>query len=257
MSAFFNEPKLKQAVMDRLREDRRLDRLAQGVYFEDGKGCHLGCLTRCNENSHEAVERMFNIPVRIAYWLEAVFENLPEDQCEWWVIEGTNAIPVGADLSKAHHELGYWMLGPDSPSAKGNQNKAVAKSISKIRTLHRQSADGATITKEQWSAAYLAADSVSLLEADSAACLAARSAANSVCSAAESTADSAAESAHSAVDSAAGSVSMESAWSNAWKEIADKSIEIFQSCPLIECDKCEGLAQMTMASIDEPLIVKL
>ena len=156
MSAFFGEEKLKSAVMDRLREDRRLDRLAQGVYFEDGKGCHLGCLTRCNENSHEATERMFNIPIRVAYWLEAVFEGLPKEQAEWWVIEGTGAIPVGADLSLAHHKLAYWLLGPDSPSANGNAHKTVAEEVKAVRDLHR-TALVATVTTIQGCAARSAA----------------------------------------------------------------------------------------------------
>ena len=158
-TAFFGEPELKAKVMDRLREDRRLDRISQGIYWDDSKGCHLGCLTRCGESQspHEATERMFGIPVKVAYWLEAVFEGLPEEDCEWWVIEGTNAIPVGADLSLAHHKFASWLLGPGSPSANGNQNELVAKAVQEIRFLHDLSADGGVVTEQQWSAARSAA----------------------------------------------------------------------------------------------------
>lgn len=241
MSAFFNEPKLKQAVMSRLREDRRLDRLAQGVYFKDGKGCHLGCLTRCNQNSHQATERLFNIPLRIAYWLEVVFEGLPREKCEWWVIEGTSAIPVGADLSKAHHELSYWLLGPDSPSSEGNKNDLVSESISLTRRLHRQAADGLVVTPDQWSEAairsakWAAAASASLLWS------------------------SPKWAAKTAFESASGSAlsvkwalncSAKLSWPSAWISIAEKSIEIFKSCPIVECDKFEESIQTAMDSIN-------
>lgn len=237
MSAFFNEPKLKQAVMSRLREDRRLDRLAQGVYFKDGKGCHLGCLTRCNKNSHQATERMFNIPIRIAYWLEVVFEGLPKDKCEWWVIEGTNAIPVGADLSKAHHELFYWLLGLDSPSSEGNKNKLVSEQISIIRQLHRQAADGLVVTRDQWGEAAirsskLASSAVKWTEPKWAA-------------------KSAYESTRVSSSSVKWAVncSVKRAGYEAWISIAEKSIEIFKSCPIVECDKCEESVQTAMDSI--------
>ena len=100
-TAWYGEPELKAEVMRRLHEDQELDRIAQAIYWEDGRGCHLGCLTRRNEGAHAATERMFAIPERIAYWLETVFEGLPTSDAPQWVIDSTDAIPVGADLSLA------------------------------------------------------------------------------------------------------------------------------------------------------------
>lgn len=232
MGAFFNDPKLKQDVMHQLRQDRKLDRLMQGHYFVDGHGCHLGCLTRCNKDSHKAVEQMFNIPERIAYLLEVVFENLTVNQSKWWAIESVDAIPVGADLSKVHHELSYWLLGPDSPSAEGNKNMIVASVISQIRSLHRQAADGAEITKEQWEATHRSTPYVSIPYISSYPNRSARSAwlaasASTAIADANATARAAANSADSAAYSG---LDHSGKWLSAWKKIADKSIEVFKSC---------------------------
>ncbi len=48
--AFHGEQLLKQAVMDRLYEHQRLDQIVQGVYWEQGRGCHLGCITHAAGN---------------------------------------------------------------------------------------------------------------------------------------------------------------------------------------------------------------
>lgn len=266
-TAWFNKPELKATAMRQLRHHRSLDEITQGIYFKEGRGCHLGCLTHRNNNTQQAAERMFGIPERVAYWLDAVFEGLPEDMCAAWVIDGTNAIPVGADLSLAHHELAYWLLGPESPSAQGNAHKAVSAEVETVRQLHKRASAGNLVTDSEWSAAESAAQSAELAAAESAewsawsAAWSARSAARSARSAAWSAAESAAESAESAAELAAESARLaelaaelaeqsaaesaeqsaaeQSAWSaesaaryNAWEQIAEKSIEIFNAAPV-------------------------
>lgn len=165
-TAFFGEPKLKEAVMTRLEQHRRLDQFVQGIYFEAGRGCHLGCLTHSNDSSQKATERLFGIPERVAYWLEAVFEGLPSARCAWWAIEGTRAIPVGADLSLAHHRLAEWLLGDSGLLTIIDCNRAA---IEQCRELHRRAALGEAVTREEWSAAWSAARSAAWSAAWSAA----------------------------------------------------------------------------------------
>lgn len=153
MIAWYGEQKLKDAALERLREHRRLDQLAQRVYFESGRGCHLGCLTHRNEDAQEATERMFSIEQRVAYWLEAVFEGLPQEDCAAWVIESTEAIPVGADLSLCHHELAAWLLGPEGPQAEGVSHELVRDAVQQVRALHVRAAAGDAIADDEWSAA--------------------------------------------------------------------------------------------------------
>ncbi|MEM1224574.1 MAG: hypothetical protein AAGJ40_02695 [Planctomycetota bacterium] len=262
--AWYGEPKLKTAAMDRLREHRRLDEIAQGVYFQDGKGCHLGCLSHANDDTHEVVERMFAIPLRIGYWLEAVFEGLPNGRCADWVMQSTEAIAVGADLSKCHHHLASWLLSSESPSSAGNQHELVRDAVDAVKDLHDRAAAGEPIPAKTWSAARSAAWSArsaarSAESAESAAWSAARSAAWSARSAARS-AESAAESAAWSAESAAWSAesaARSAARSAAWIAIAERSIEIFRDAPIVEatpetrCDQCVAEA---MATLRPPII---
>ena len=242
MLAFHGEPTLKTAVMHRLREHRRLDTIVQGTYFDKGRGCHLGCITHINDNTHEAAERLFGIERRVGYWLEAVFEGLPQESCAAWVIESTEAIPVGADLSKCHHHLAAWLLGESKLLTITDINR---DAIEQVHRLHLAAANGEPLSDEQWSAARSAAESAAARSAAESA--AARSAARSAWSAARS-AWSAARSARSAAWSAAAaesaavwSAAQSAAWSarsarsarSAWKDIAAKSVEIFRAAPVI------------------------
>ncbi len=154
MTVFFGEQKLKDVVLNRLREHRRLDQIVQGVYWEEGRGCHLGCLTHVNEGTQQATERLFGIPERVAYWLEAVFEGLPADRCAWWVVASIEAMPAGADLSLAHHELAAWLLGPSEMLAIVDCNR---EAIERCRSLHVRAARGEAVTPAAWSAAESAA----------------------------------------------------------------------------------------------------
>ena len=187
MLAWHGEPGLKQAAMERLREHRRMDELIQGSYFPgNGKGCHLGCLTHSNRNAHELAARLFGIEERIGYWLEAVFEGLPTNECADWVLASTDSIPVGADMSICHHHFGAWLLGESGLLTITNMNR---DAIGAVQQLHARAVAGEIVTPEQWSAAESAAWS-----ARAAAWSAAWSAAESV----ESSAWSAAWSAKSA-----------------------------------------------------------
>ncbi len=231
MIAWYGSKELKALAMKRLREHRDADEFLQGVYFSDyGRGCHLGCLTHSGDDSHAQTERLFGIELQVAYWLESVFEALPADKAGQWVIDSTVAIPVGADLSRCHHHLAYWLLGPDSPSGEGNAHKSVATAVAEMRDLHGLAAAGQPVSDGQWSAALAAA---------------ARSASESAWSAARSSAWSAAESAWSAAAAARSAARSSAAvWSSAWESIAEKSIEIFSAAPVREprdderCDEC-------------------
>ena len=202
--AFHGEKDLKLAVLNRLREHRRLDQITQGIYFNETefRGCHLGCITHSNENTHGLAERLFGIEERVGYWLEAVFEGLPKEECAAWVVESIEAIPVGADLSKCHHQFAHWLLTDSGLLTITDINQ---EAIATVAALHFRAMNGEATSDSEWSAA------------GSAAWRAARSAARS--------AESAAWSAESAARSAAASA----AWSAAWHLIAAKSIEIFRT----------------------------
>ena len=273
ITAWLGSEAVKARTLEALREDQRLDRFMQRQYWLAGRGCWLGCLTRTIErdNQHAAAWRMFGIPAPVRYWLEAVFEGLPADECAQWVIDSAQSIPASADLTLARHRLCEWLLGPDSPSAEGNRHASAAHAVAEMRELHRRAAAGELVPPAAWASAaeaawWSAAESAPESAAEAAAEAAAESAAWPAAWPAESAeaaawpARSAARSAESAARSAARSAA-ESAWSAAesaaWRSIADKSLEIFAACPVTRCDPCEDQIRATMADLEARFLVRV
>lgn len=106
--AWYNEPKLKAAVMARLERHREMDSFRQAFYFdvEEQKGCHIGCLLnkgyqKFGELSYHAyASKLFGLPLNIIYMFEYFFESLPTEVLSEWVLGSTGAIEPGADLEK-------------------------------------------------------------------------------------------------------------------------------------------------------------
>lgn len=134
--AWHGNPDLKLATLGRMREHANAGRIQRGIYLRIRDTGWCGCLlgTLCAETLaaeagvevgqlrdggaipwHEHAERMFGLPVEMAYILDHVFEHDPDPAPEL-ALRLLKAIPVGADLSGLHlRRLGREMedLPPD------------------------------------------------------------------------------------------------------------------------------------------------
>ena len=43
LRAFRNDPKLKAKYLERVMAHEKADEIIQGIYWQDGKGCAVGC----------------------------------------------------------------------------------------------------------------------------------------------------------------------------------------------------------------------
>ena len=243
MVAWHAEPELKIQALAQLREHQRMDQIVQGTYWKDGKGCHLGCLTHCNVDSHEATERLFGLPLRVAYFLEAVFEGLPKDKAVRWVTESVEAIPVGADLSRWHHRFGHWLLAESGLLTITDINR---DAIAGVAELHRRAAAGEPLCEAAESAAWSSAAWSAAAAAESAAWSSAAewSAAWSAAAASESAGESAG--ARSAARSAA------------FEKFAAKAIELFASSPVAAvCTECPDAAAKSILHLKSTRLVRV
>lgn len=263
-TAFFSEPSLKESLLVRLREHQRLDAIMQRDYYDGTKGCHLGCITHQNEGAHEATERLFGIPIKVAYWLEVVFEGLPLESAKRWVTDSIESIPVGADLSMAHHHLAVWLQSGESGLFKTREvNHRVAD-------LHRRSLDGDEPLREEWDSARWAA----IRSADS-ALLYEGSFGSSIRSAVWSAVLSAVWSAENCSDDAVAKSVKYAAYASVfakestavfakestvaksvtWARIAEKSIKIFSASPVRDCEECSSCIAETREFLSQPVVV--
>ena len=108
MLAYHNNPKLKQDILQQLQIHHDADEIIKGVYWENGKGCAVGCTL--HSDNHQEYETRFGIPKILAHLEDAIFEGLPNDLAKTWPINFMSAIPIGADLSHVWRDFAVWLL---------------------------------------------------------------------------------------------------------------------------------------------------
>jgi len=92
-----NTDLLKQEVHEHITADA----VAQGIYWLDGKGCFIGCLTH-SDDSTPAVER-FGLTEPILRIAERIFESLPLEEAKQFFYDFPDAVATdGKDLSLIH-----------------------------------------------------------------------------------------------------------------------------------------------------------
>ena len=107
--AFRNDPKIKEKYLARVRAHRAADQIIKGKYWEDGRGCAVGCTV--HSDSHTAYEKELGIPRILARLEDGIFEGLPNGKALAWPEAFLEAIPVGADLSLVWPKFAVWLLG--------------------------------------------------------------------------------------------------------------------------------------------------
>ena len=226
--AFKGRQEVKDFYLARIAAHRAADEIIQGVYWENGKGCAVGCTV--HSNNHEKYESNLGIPIMLAMLQDRIFEGLPNSAAKNFPGNFLSSIKSGADLSCVGWKFLYWLL---TKSNIGEFNHT------SVRDAVRQCADVLIpLTKGEnadTSAAESAAESAARTAAWSAARSAAWSAAWSAAESAWSAADSArsaADSAESAADSAEFAAdSARSARFAAHKKMAKKLLQLLASAP--------------------------
>lgn len=108
MFAYHGDPLIKKELVLRLREDFKFDRIVHGQYWENGKGCAVGCTIRGSD--HAAYETELGIPQSIARIEDAIFEGLNNGAAQKFPLDFAAAIRPGADLSKVTAQFLVWLL---------------------------------------------------------------------------------------------------------------------------------------------------
>jgi len=225
MLSFHSDPAVKEKYVTRLKAHAKADELIKGKYWENGKGCAVGCTIHSSD--HAAYQTELGIPEWLAKLEDAIFEGLDNGAAKTFAVDFLIAIPVGIDLEPVKWKFCAFVLKENiervlSLDIDEKLKQQVIGAIKNCLALHEDA-----IRTGQWneSAARSAAESAAQSAARSAAESATRSAAWSAWSSArsaESAAWSAARSAQSAAwssaESAVWSSAESAAWCAAWSE---------------------------------------
>lgn len=228
MIAYHNDPTIKKNILKQLRAHAKADEIVKGRYWEDGKGCAVGCTIHSND--HHAYEARFGIPEVLARVEDAIFEGLPNDRARGWPVAFMSAIVPGTDLSRVHWAFLHWLLTTEAVNP-GINHPLVRDTVKQCADLLEDFSRGGKKTPSAASnAAWSVKESAAASAEASAAAKAAWDAASNAATeagwrmsvSAKRSAESAARSAWSAVRSAVRSAAESAAASAAWRGERDE-----------------------------------
>jgi hypothetical protein len=190
----------KRKFVARAKAHQLADQIVKGQYWEDGKGCAVGCLV--HGDSHQDLADQLGIPLQMAFLIDLLFEGMPVEQSKIFPLRFVQAIPTGKDLEPVMDRFFLALLSDPTQGVMLSANDSVKDQIQAIIDLYTRQVALDYPSVEEWRAAaraaYRAADSAAYSAASSAAYRAAdRAADRAAYSAASSAAYRAADSAAS------------------------------------------------------------
>jgi len=168
LRAFHGNPAIKATYLARVRAHREADELIHGTYWEDGKGCAVGCTIHGSD--HSDYERKLGVPTILAYLEDRLFESLPAEAAQQWPAAFLEAIPVGADLSLVWPKFAVWLLtDPQDGVVRFSRDDQARHAITGVAGLYQRVCTGQAVSREEWTAARAAAYDASYRAAGNAA----------------------------------------------------------------------------------------
>jgi hypothetical protein len=154
MQAYLNDSKLKERIIAQLQAHYDADEIVQGKYWENGKGCAVGCILHDAKGNHHRFEEELGIPRVIARLMDRIFEGLTNGEAKIFPLEVMRAIPVNADLSNIWNKFALWMLSELLNFATYQPSK---DAIQSVISLYERELKGDKVSTEEWQTARRAA----------------------------------------------------------------------------------------------------
>lgn len=158
MKAFHGDPKIKEEYLTRVRAHAAADEIVKGRFWENGKGCAVGCTI--HGSKHSDYEILLGIPVELAYLEDSLFESISTIKAKKWPELFLQSIAVGADLSLVYSKFAVSVLGDKKRGCLLFANiERTRSAIHTVIALHQKKMAGEIISPETWDAAADAAKS--------------------------------------------------------------------------------------------------
>ncbi len=246
MKAFHGDNEVKKKYLDRVTAHRKADEIVKGQYWEDGKGCGIGCTIHSGD--HAEYEPLLGIPEWLAHLEDRIFEGLPNDRAKFWPEQFLEAIPIGVELDKVKGPFLIFVLQSTLGTLDHDKYPNILQSINSVIDLYiigeateedfreaanaasayASSAAAAAAYSRAFSAAYAAA-SYAAYAASAASAAYAYAAAYAASAAASAAAYAAASADASYAASADASAAYAAAREPVYVKFADKLIELLRA----------------------------
>jgi len=151
--SFYGDPELKKKYVERAIAHRKADEIVQGQYWEDGKGCCIGCLAHVNTGAHAYLEGKTGVRRNIYRLADRIFEELTKKECKRFPEQLIKALPVRSDLSLVLPKFFIKLLKRSKRHCSSKGMQATEQIIKMYKNLLK----GKVYSKEEWRAAAAAA----------------------------------------------------------------------------------------------------
>ena len=160
MLAFTETEVSKDQLIASLTAHAEADRFIKGAYWQNGKGCAVGCSLRDfrpkETGNHGLYEPLFGIPRILARLEDGIFENLPDNLSKEWPLRFANAVKPGSDLSMVWPKFMLWLLRDRLPKFAAKNERAL-KAVNTVGDLYEAWVGGNKPSAKDFKAAYAAA----------------------------------------------------------------------------------------------------
>ena len=156
--AWHGDPALKKSTVAIMAAHRKADTLVKGLYWENGRGCAVGCLVHGSD--HALYESRFGIPQTLARLEDTIFENLPNADAMRWPERFLKAARPGADLSLVQWQfLEFVVAEALSREEAASVREACQPALEIVRARARGEAVSESVAESAESAAWSVAES--------------------------------------------------------------------------------------------------
>jgi len=128
---------------------KEADEIIHGKYWEDGKGCAVGCTIHSSD--HSAYETELGIPQAIARLEDSIFEGLSNGDAKLFPEQFLTAINVGADLTGVADRFLYWLLvDPSDGVMRYARTDGQRRAMERVGDLYARKISGEEIERQEW-----------------------------------------------------------------------------------------------------------
>ena len=156
MKTFHGKQSVKDKYIERVKAHAKADEIVQGSYWENGKGCAVGCTIHGSD--HKKYETELGIPEEIAYLEDTIFENLSNEEAKDFPLRFLEAIPVGVDLSHVIPELVIWQFEDKEHGLKNikevQEDKELCGFCEEVVALYKRELQADTPSQDEYQELY-------------------------------------------------------------------------------------------------------
>jgi hypothetical protein len=231
MEAYHGDEAIKAKYVSRVKAHAEADEIVKGQYWQEGKGCAVGCTI--HSGNHAAYETELGMPRWMAKLEDTIFEGLPNARAMKWPLEFLEAIKPGVDLQKCFRPMLIFIVESARETTKNKRSLAAIDGV--LVELRKDILDRDALLKARRAAAAAYADAAAAYAADAYAAAYAADAADAAAYAAYADAAAAyaadAYAAAYAADAAdAAAYAADAARKATYVKFADKLLELIRYC---------------------------